>query len=133
MADVVEILGLSDEAAYMLFLIVFLVISVGMTVVIVYVVEKFVYLSMKRIIEEHSFDTLKESLKKAGISDKDKQKIDFLVVSYIYCLMIEVNRFYMDYKNELGRVGLSSKNSESLRHRYSRSTIYKAPKALRRN
>ena len=58
--------------------------------------------------------------------------VDYLVLAYIYCLMLEVNKYYMDYKNELGRVGLSSNNSESLRYRYSRSTIYKAPKALRR-
>lgn len=129
MADLVEILGLSDDEASALFLIVFLVISVGLTVVVVYVVEKFVYLSMRRIIKEYSVDTLKESLEQAGISDRDKQKIDFLVVSYIYCLMFEVNRFYMDYKNELGRAGLSSNHSKSLRYRYSRSTIYKALKS----
>ena len=130
--DIITWLKLSDEIITVSILLFFLVLPLVPTFIIVFIVEKFVYSSMRRIIEEHSVDTLKESLKKAGISDKDKQKIDFLVVSYIYCLMFEVNRFYMDYKNELGRAGLSSNNSESLRYRYSRSTLYKAPKALRR-
>ena len=47
----------------MLFLIVFLVISVGLTVVIVYIVEKFVYLSMKRIIGEYSTVALEKNIK----------------------------------------------------------------------
>ena len=131
-AGVFEFLGLSDETAYTLFLIVFLVISVGLTVVIVYVVEKFVYLSMRRIIGECSTVALEKNIKYSEFSEGDKEKIDFLMVAYIYCLMLEVNKYYMDYKNELGRAGLSSNNSESLRYRYSRSTIYKAPKTLRR-
>ena len=57
--------------------------------------------------------------------------VDYLVVAYIYCLMLEVNKYYMDYKNELGRTDLSSNKSELIRYRYSRSTLYKAPKALR--
>ena len=57
--------------------------------------------------------------------------VDYLVLAYIYCLMLEVNKYYMDYKNELGRTDLSSNKSELIRYRYSRSTLYKAPKALR--
>lgn len=58
--------------------------------------------------------------------------VDYLVLAYIYCLMLEVNKYYMDYKNELGRADLSSNQSELIRYRYSRSTAHKAPKALRR-
>lgn len=129
--NIITWLKLSDETITVLILLFFLILPLVPTYIIVFIVEKFVYLSMRRIIEEHSVDTLKESLKQAGISDKDRQKIDFLVVSYIYCLMFEVNRFYMDYKNELGRTDLSSNNSESLRHRYSRPTLYKASKSSR--
>ena len=129
--NIITWLKLSDETITVLILLFFLILPLVPTYIIVFIVEKFVYLSMRRIIEEHSVDTLKESLKQAGISDKDRQKIDFLVVSYIYCLMFEVNRFYMDYKNELGRTDLSSNNSESLRHRYSRPTLYKVSKSSR--
>lgn len=38
--------------------------------------------------------------------------VDYLVLAYIYCLMLEVNKYYMDYKNELGRTDLSSDQSE---------------------
>lgn len=64
--------------------------------------------------------------------ESPRNGVDYLVLAYIYCLMLEVNKYYMDYKNELGRADLSSNHSESLRYRYSRSTLYKAPKALRR-
>lgn len=61
-----------------------------------------------------------------------ENSVDYLVLAYIYCLMLEVNKYYMDYKNELGRTALSSNQSELIRYRYSRSTTHKAPKALRR-
>ncbi|MBD9233151.1 MAG: hypothetical protein EGW04_07140 [Rothia mucilaginosa] len=61
-----------------------------------------------------------------------RNSVDYLVLAYIYCLMLEVNKYYMDYKNELGRTDLSSNQSELIRYRYSRSTTHKAPKALRR-
>ncbi|WP_424109873.1 hypothetical protein [Rothia mucilaginosa] len=58
--------------------------------------------------------------------------VDYLVLAYIYCLMLEVNKYYMDYKSELGHTDLTSNQSELIRYRYSRSTTHKAPKALRR-
>jgi len=61
-----------------------------------------------------------------------RNSVDYLVLAYIYCLMLEVNKYYMDYKNELGHTDLSSNQSELIRYRYSRSTTHKAPKALRR-
>lgn len=129
LANVFEFLGLSDEAAYALFLIVFLVISIGSTVVIVYVVEKFVYLSMRRIIGERSTVALEKNIKYSELSEEDKGKIDFLMVAYIYCLMLEVNKYYMDYKAEVGHVDLSPNQSELIRSRYSRPAIYKAFKS----
>ena len=61
-----------------------------------------------------------------------ENSVDYLVLAYIYCLMLEVNKYYMDYKNELGHSALSSNHSELIRYRYSRSATHKAPKALRR-
>ena len=58
--------------------------------------------------------------------------VDYLVLAYIYCLMLEVNKYYMDYKSELGHTDLTSNQPELIRYRYSRSTTHKAPKALRR-
>lgn len=58
--------------------------------------------------------------------------VDYLVLAYIYCLMLEINKYYMDYKAELGHADLSSNHSKLIRYRYSRSTTHKAPKALRR-
>ena len=51
------------------------------------------------------------------------------MVAYIYCLMLEVNKYYMDYKAEVGHADLSSNQSELIRSRYSRPTIYKALKS----
>lgn len=129
MADIFEILGLSNDEASVLFIIVFLVVSVGLTVVIVYVVEKFVYLSMRRIIGEYSTVALEKNIKYSEFSEEDKGKIDFLMVAYIYCLMLEVNKYYMDYKAEVGNVDLSPNQSELIRSRYSRPAIYKAFKS----
>lgn len=129
MAGVVEILDLSGDEASVLFLIVFLVISVGLTVVIVYIVEKFVYLSMKRIIGEYSTVALEKNIKYSELLEEDKGKIDFLMVAYIYCLMLEVNKYYMDYKAEVGHVDLSPNQSELIRIRYSRPAIYKELKS----
>ena len=91
--------------------------------------EKFVYLSMKRIIGEYSTVALEKNIKYSEFSDEDKEKIDFLMVAYIYCLMLEVNKYYMDYKAEVGHADLSSNQSELIRSRYSRPTIYKALKS----
>lgn len=129
MADVFEILGLSNDEASVLFIIVFLVVSVGLTVVIVYVVEKFVYLSMRRIIGEYSTVALEKNIKYSEFSEEDRGKIDFLMVAYIYCLMLGVNKYYMDYKAEVGHADLSPNQSELIRSRYSRPTIYKAFKS----
>lgn len=129
LANVFEFLGLSDGVASALFLIVFLVISIGSTVVIVYVVEKFVYLSMRRIIGERSAVALEKNIKYSELLEEDKGKIDFLMVAYIYCLMLEVNKYYMDYKAEVGHVDLSPNQSELIRIRYSRPAIYKELKS----
>ena len=63
---------------------------------------------------------------------KSENSVDYLVLAYIYCLMLEVNKYYMDYKNELGHTALSSNQSELIRYRYSRSTTHNALKAVRR-
>lgn len=63
---------------------------------------------------------------------KVRNGVDYLVLAYIYCLMLDINKYYMDYKAELGHANPSSNHSELIRYRYSRSTIQKAPKALRR-
>lgn len=63
---------------------------------------------------------------------KPESDVDYLVLAYIYCLMLEINKYYMDYKAELGHADLPSNHSKLIRYRYSRSTIYKAPKAFRR-
>ena len=63
---------------------------------------------------------------------KVRNGVDYLVLAYIYCLMLDINKYYMDYKAELGHANPSSNHSELIRYRYSRSTIHKAPKALRR-
>lgn len=114
-------------------------------------------INMLKKVEENSNSVNKES---AGESNKSKEKkslksktislienirdllflrrgnpesdVDYLVLAYIYCLMLEINKYYMDYKAELGHADLSSNHSKLIRYRYSRSTIYKAPKALRR-
>lgn len=64
--------------------------------------------------------------------ENSENDVDYLVLAYIYCLMLEVNKYYTDYKNELGYTALSSNQSELIRYRYSRATTHKAPKALRR-
>ena len=130
--DIIIWLKLSDEVVTLLVLLFFLILPVAPAFIVALIVEKFVYSSMVRIIEEHSTDTLKENVKYSELSEKDKEKINFLMVAYVYCLMLEVNKCYMDYKNELERTDLSSNQSELIRYRYSRSTTHKAPKALRR-
>lgn len=95
--------------------------------------------------EESNKGKAKQSLKSKAISliemigdllflrrGNPRSGVDYLVLAYIYCLMLEVNKYYMDYKNELGRADLSSNQSELIRYRYSRSTAHKAPKTLRR-
>ena len=57
--------------------------------------------------------------------------VDYLVLAYIYCLMLDVNKYYMEYKSEVGHAGLLSNQTEPLRYRYSRSTVSRASKALR--
>ncbi|WP_315433120.1 hypothetical protein [uncultured Rothia sp.] len=46
-------------------------------------------------------------------SGNEGKYVDYLVISYIYCLIIEVNKYYMDYKAELGNTDLSSNQPES--------------------
>ena len=91
--------------------------------------EKFVYLSMRRIIGEYSTVALEKNIKYSEFSEEDRGKIDFLMVAYIYCLMLGVNKYYMDYKAEVGHADLSPNQSELIRSRYSRPSIYKAFKS----
>lgn len=64
-----------------------------------------------------------------GLNDRD-----YILIAYVYCLMLRINKFYLSYKNEGRKVEILSSplKYSPIRYKYSRVVNYRSPKALRR-
>ena len=99
-------------------------------IIIIFYLGRIVVNSDTKILFESKLKEFSDEFLSVHVSRKEN--VNYLIVAYIYCMMLEVNEFYLEYKSELGHADLSSNQTESLRYRYSRSTTHKVPKALRR-
>lgn len=69
-----------------------------------------------------------------SVPSEDLNDGDYILIAYVYCLMLRINRFYLRYKDEVRKVEILSSplNYSPIRYKYSRVVNYRSPKALRR-
>lgn len=56
------------------------------------------------------------------------ENVNYLIVAYIYCMMLKVNEFYLEYKSEI--LDSESSISMSVKYRKSRVAIRRTPKSI---
>lgn len=57
-----------------------------------------------------------------------QESVNYLMVAYVYCMMLKVNEFYLEYKSEI--VGSESNASKSVKYRKSRVAVHRTPKSI---
>lgn len=57
-----------------------------------------------------------------------EEKVNYLIVAYIYCMMLKVNEFYREYKSEI--LDSEPSISKSVNYRKSRVAIHRTPKSI---
>lgn len=60
------------------------------------------------------------------VSQQDN--VNYLIVAYIYCTMLKVNEFYLEYRTEI--VDSESTISNSVKYRKSRVAVHRTPKSI---
>lgn len=90
------------------------------------------YLFMKSLKKEslQFFNSLSEH----GCKNiRKKYKInEYLLIAYIYCSILRINEYYLDYKSEIGKSEKVDSSDRAVRYQGSRPTSRRIPKALRR-
>lgn len=72
--------------------------SLAVAIFLIWLFERTVKGTVESIIKKHSEDTLSEKTKEIGIKSN---KIDYILLSYIYCSMRNVYDMYSEYKSEI--------------------------------
>ena len=74
------------------------------------------------------------SLSERGCKNiRKKYKInEYLLIAYIYCSILRINEYYLDYKSEIGKSEKVDPSGRAVRYQGSRPTSRRTPKALRR-
>lgn len=57
-----------------------------------------------------------------------EEKVNYLIVAYIYCMMLKINEFYREYKSEI--LDSEPSISNSVNYRKSRVAIHRTPKSI---
>ena len=84
------------------FIVGILIVTLIVTCVSVIIVEKSVRGSLRDIIKRKSGPILANNFKFSTLVCREREKIDFIMVAYIYYLMWVASDIYSKYKSELG-------------------------------
>lgn len=101
-SDLINGLNFSDEISIAVFIAAILVTALIMTYIVVALVENSVRGSLMEIVKRKSGPILANNFKFSTLVDREREKVDFMVVSYIYYLMWVASDIYSKYKSELG-------------------------------
>lgn len=101
-SDLINGLNLSDEISMAVFIVGILIVTLIVTCVSVIIVEKSVRGSLRGIIKRKSGPILANNFKFSTLVCREREKIDFIMVAYIYYLMWVASDIYSKYKSELG-------------------------------
>jgi len=101
-SDLINGLNLSDGFSMAVFIVGILIVALIVTCISVFIVENSVRGSLRNIIKRKSESILANNFKFSTLVCREREKIDFIMVAYIYYLMWVANDIYSKYKSELG-------------------------------
>lgn len=103
-SDLINGLNFSDEISIAVFIAAIIATALIVTYIVVALVENSVRGSLKDIIKRESIPILAKNFKFSALVSREKEKVDFMVVAYIYYLMWVASDIYSRYKSEAGEV-----------------------------
>jgi hypothetical protein len=101
-SDLINGLNLSDGISMAVFIAGILIVALIVTCISVIIVENSVRGSLRENIKRKSGPILVNNFKFSALVCREREKIDFIMVAYIYYLMWIASDIYSKYKSELG-------------------------------